>query len=224
MHDARCHTGNAFNDVKNYFKIQEEVKLEKEKPRTRKIYKTKKHISEKPICWIFCENCGVPIQKHKRPNNLCNLCARKLAIKKIKGPGNCSMCGKFNTERDQNARGKSDCSCSKDWFTKHNRSERMREQAGEVGKKFGRLALIAYNKSEKHREQVRELGKKVGFKNLIKYNVSDEHRETARRVRKHIYHVILKMIQTLKRTNLVIAEFHLVLQPLHQAFKKKMAS
>lgn len=37
-------------------------------------------------------------------------------------PGTCSICGKKNTVRDQNGRGKDNCSCSIDFYQKHNKS------------------------------------------------------------------------------------------------------
>lgn len=105
-------------------------------------------------------------------------------------PGICIKCGKYNLSRDNNARGRDigygngewiaendildelgniivysgqecGCSCSKDWYNEHNGSEKMREQARQIGLKTGAIHLTAYNKSEAHKEEM-----KIRFGNL----------------------------------------------------------
>lgn len=64
------------------------------------------------------------------------------------------------------------CDCSQKWFTKHNQTQQMRDQAIEAGKKYGVQNLINYNKSEKHREKAAEIGNltwKENFKYITKY-------------------------------------------------------
>ena len=44
------------------------------------------------------------------------------------------------------------CSCSKDFYNKHNSSNKMKEQTRELGLKQGPITITNYNKSEKHKE------------------------------------------------------------------------
>ena len=120
-------------------------------------------------------------------------------------------CGCYNKERDQNGRGrdigygigewisendildelgniivhfgeKCGCSCSKDFYQKHNSSDQMKEQASNLGKKYGKENIIKYNKSPKHRIIAAKLGPRNGKNALIEYNKSEKHRLTAKKI------------------------------------------
>lgn len=102
-------------------------------------------------------------------------CNKKCSVRGNMLAGFCSKCGKFNTKRDQNARGKNMCSCSHDFMMKHNGSQAMREQASRVLKEFyateeGKAFRLKHNQSEKMRKQAVEQGKITGPINARKMN------------------------------------------------------
>lgn len=83
---------------------------------------------------------------------------RRNAMQKNKGEGKCSVCGKFNKHRDQNQRGKdgfenNGCNCSKEWYIKHNSSEKMIQlsisKLEELNKDPNRLKDLQYGKEQK---------------------------------------------------------------------------
>lgn len=190
MHDPRCHTSDDIQNVENYFKVIREA--------AQKHRYCKRYVAEIPLDskLLYCNDCVKIAQCYVCGNNLdgrmvlidderkffCNNCHGVNVAKKNQGPGKCSVCGKWNEKRDQNARGKSHCSCSQQFYQKHNGSDGMRQQAKELGLKHGKTNIIRYNKSEQHREVAKIFGCKYGKQNLIRYNMSDEHREVVRRI------------------------------------------
>lgn len=67
------------------------------------------------------------------------------------GKGNCSMCGKEVTKRDQMCRGY-ECGCHDKWYIEHNSSNKMKRKASELGKKYSHL-LVNESKTEKGRNR-----------------------------------------------------------------------
>lgn len=83
---------------------------------------------------------------------------RRNAMKKNKGEGKCSVCGKWNKHRDQNQRGKDGlenkgCNCSGEFYKKHNSSEKMVQlsisKLEELNKDPDRLKDLQYGKEQK---------------------------------------------------------------------------
>lgn len=102
-------------------------------------------------------------------------CNKQCSVRGNMLAGFCSKCSKFNTKRDQNARGKDLCSCSHDFMMKHNGSQAMRKQARKALTDFyktqeGKDFLLKHNQSEKMRKQAVELGKIAGPINARKLN------------------------------------------------------
>lgn len=79
-----------------------------------------------------CSKCRKLVE-FRSASGLCSECqaiSSNNIINNLIYSGNCSICGTFNNNRDQNGRGKDGkenggCNCSQEWYIKHNNQENM---------------------------------------------------------------------------------------------------